>query len=198
MTCVGPPSSRSEFRVIGMSSKTSEAWTVSSHADISRWRRNRQNEIDAVHIYRALAQLESQQQLKEVYRRMAVVEEDHVRHWEEKLTAAEIVLPTRSPSLRAKVTAWLAKRFGVQAQLRRAAVSIPTNRVEGCARRSLRDYQRFVDVALGSAVEVRYLLDLTCDLGLLGAPAVACGKECSDHVVRALHQRQQALDRLAT
>lgn len=100
-----------------MSSKTSEAWTVSSHADISRWRRNRQNEIDAVHIYRALAQLESQPQLKEVYRRMAVVEEDHVRHWEEKLTAAEIVLPTRSPSLRAKVTAWLAKRFGVQAIL---------------------------------------------------------------------------------
>ena len=32
----------------------------------------------------------------------------------------------------------VADRFGVQAQLRRAAVSIPTNLVEGCARRSLR------------------------------------------------------------
>jgi four helix bundle protein len=86
-----------------------------------------------------------------------------------------------------------AERFGLQAQLRRAAVSIPANLVEGCARRSPHEYQRFVEIALGSAVELRYLLDLTQDLGLLEAGALAAGRESSDHVVRALHQLQQSV-----
>ena len=42
------------------------------------------------------------------------------------------------------------ERFGVTSQLRRAAVSVPTNSVEGCARETSKEYTRFVNISFGS------------------------------------------------
>lgn len=59
--------------------------------------------------------------------------------------------------------------FGLTSQMRRAAVSVPSNIVEGCARESEADYIRFLNIAFGSLRELRYQLDLSRRLGYLSA-----------------------------
>ena len=47
------------------------------------------------------------------------------------------------------------KDYGLKDQMLRAAVSIPSNLVEGSERNSLRDFKRFINIAKGSAAELR-------------------------------------------
>ncbi len=64
------------------------------------------------------------------------------------------------------------ERYGLVAQMRRAAVSTASNIVEGCARPSQADYVRFLDVAYASARELQYQIDPASKLGYLEADSV--------------------------
>ncbi|WP_375582921.1 four helix bundle protein [Cyclobacterium xiamenense] len=59
------------------------------------------------------------------------------------------------------------EKFGMISQLRRAAVSIPTNIAEGAGRNTQKDFRHFLNVAIGSAFEVETLLILSADVELI-------------------------------
>jgi VIT1/CCC1 family predicted Fe2+/Mn2+ transporter len=82
--------------------------------DIKRYLANRQDEVDSAALYRSVAEVESNAQLADVYRKLAATEEQHAAFWEGKLRDAGHTVPPRKVGWRTKVMAWLAGRFGTQ------------------------------------------------------------------------------------
>jgi len=65
-----------------------------------------------------------------------------------------------------KLTAKFPKEesYGLSSQIRRAAVSIPTNIAEGCGRGSTKELKHFLRISMGSASEVEYQILLSYEL----------------------------------
>lgn len=85
---------------------------MTTKKDVARYRENRQAEIDSAAQYRAMAGAEKRANVAEVYRKLAAVEEKHAAFWEERLKRAGVDPGPRRPSWRARVTSFIARRFG--------------------------------------------------------------------------------------
>jgi four helix bundle protein len=57
--------------------------------------------------------------------------------------------------------------FGLTSQMRRAAVSVPANIVEGSARQYQREYLQFLYISMGSLAELGYYIRFSCEIGYL-------------------------------
>ena len=85
--------------------------------NLGRYRRNLQGEVDSAALYRALADAESDTKLKQVYRRLAGVEEAHAEFWTRQIAGAGGRTSRLWPGLRSRLLAWLARRFGTETVL---------------------------------------------------------------------------------
>lgn len=83
--------------------------------------------------------------------------------------------------------------FGSRAQIRRAAVSVPSNLAEGSSRNSSRELRQFVGIASGSLAELETQLELAVRLGFLEAGATAIRQ--TDRVGRLVGALRSSLTR---
>lgn len=88
-----------------------------------------------------------------------------------------------------------ARDFGLRDQIRRAAVSIPSNVAEGFERGGDREFARFLRIAKGSAGEVRTQLYLAGDLGYLSEADLTRLLADAERIARRLGALIRHLDR---
>jgi len=86
------------------------------------------------------------------------------------------------------------ERYGLQSQIRRAALSIPSNIVEGCARRTDKEYGRFINVAFGSAAETHYLLSVVRRLQMLPEDSCLQFEKEYEVLLKALNKLLASID----
>ena len=91
--------------------------TTTTPEDLKRYRAFIQDEVDGIYLYRALAELEEDEHLREVYGRLAGAEERHLGVWQEQLREAGEERPLPGSTRRARVLIWVARRFGIDVVL---------------------------------------------------------------------------------
>jgi vacuolar iron transporter family protein len=140
------------------------------------WDEHYRDERDAAYLYRALAALEKDGVRRDLFERLAVVEDRHVSKWEVLFRETGRPLPAYATAWRTRALAWVARIFGT-------AVVLPMMLAEegrevqaylGLARQSEHQgtHRTAVDIAAESAVHARELSEV---MGREGEPWHSAG-----------------------
>jgi four helix bundle protein len=79
------------------------------------------------------------------------------------------------------------EKFGLIAQLSRAAVSIPANIAEGSSRHSAKDYGRFLQISLGSAFEVQTYFVIIKEMKWVTPDKIAAAELLTEEEIKMIH-----------
>ncbi|HEU0166431.1 MAG TPA: four helix bundle protein [Chloroflexota bacterium] len=99
--------------------------------------------------------------------------------WQKAMDLAEAVYKLSAAFPRSE-------QFGLTAQIRRAATSVPANIAEGYARSGARDYAHFLTISRGSLLEVETFVLLAVRLGYLHEDSVQSALNLSEEVSKML------------
>ena len=135
------------------------------------WDEHYRDERDAAYLYRALAAVETNAERRELFAKLALVEDRHAERWETLFAESGRPLPPYTTAQRTKLLAWVAKRFGTSPilPLMLAEEGREVQAYLGMARRSSnrQTHQAAVDIASDSAVHARELAHM---MGREGEP----------------------------
>lgn len=108
--------------------------------------------------------------------------------WQKAMSLVEAVYRITNEFPKAEV-------YGLTSQMRRAAVSVPSNIAEGQGRSSTRDFLHFLAVAQGSLMEVETQITIAERLGYLGREQEAAILEMTAEIGRLLNGLTSSLNR---
>jgi VIT1/CCC1 family predicted Fe2+/Mn2+ transporter len=135
------------------------------------WDEHYGDERDAAYLYRSLAAIEKDPERRALFEKLAVVEDQHVKRWEELFREGGRPLPTYSTALRTRALAFFARRFGTSMvlPLMLAEEGREVQAYLGLARKSTNTltHRAAVDIAADSAVHARELSEV---MGREGEP----------------------------
>ena len=89
------------------------------------------------------------------------------------------------------------ERYGLTSQLRRAALSVPTNVAEGSKRLTNPEYARFLNIAEASLAETEYLLMVSRDLGYLTAAVTKPVLNETGEIAKMLHSLRSKVGKVS-
>jgi vacuolar iron transporter family protein len=140
------------------------------------WDEHYRDERDAAFLYRQLAAVETGGERRQLFERLARVEDRHVERWEQLFREAGRPLPVYKTALRARLLAWAARRFGAASilPLMLAEEGREVQSYLGLARQSADrlTHSAAVDIAADSAMHAR---ELSAAMGREGEPWHAGG-----------------------
>src|SRR5215210_7967555 len=145
-------------------------------APTASWDEHYRDERDAAFLYRRLAAAEQDATRRDLFERLAIVEDRHVARWEQLFHEGGRPLPSYKTAARTRLLAWVAKRFGpgLVLPLILAEEGREVQAYLGLARHSTnrQTHRAAVDIAADSAVHAR---ELSESMGREGEPWHSAG-----------------------